>query len=179
MTEPISIIATLKKILFFRDNFLISNFAYEDKRGLFIAKGVMDRPESGMVYKLRGNWGNHPKYGEQFSFLWFELMQPQDTEGIFKYIVSVCKWVGPTVASHIVEKYGDDTLNVLKESPSRVALEINGLTKERAKDIQIALSEYEEVEAGLKSQIGQYMVAQSLQNHLQRSRAVAIIEKNY
>jgi exodeoxyribonuclease V alpha subunit len=100
-----------------------------------------------MVYKLRGNWSVHSKYGEQFAFLWHELMQPQDTEGIFKYIVSVCKWVGPTVASQIVEKYGDDTLNVLKESPSKVALEIKGLTKERAKDIQIALSEYEEVEA--------------------------------
>ena len=39
--------------------------------------------------------------------------------------------------------------------------------------------EYEEVEAGLKNQIGQYMIAQNLQNHLQRSRAVAIIERNY
>lgn len=39
--------------------------------------------------------------------------------------------------------------------------------------------EYIEVEAGLKNQIGQYMIAQNLQNHLQRSRAVAIIERNY
>jgi peptidyl-prolyl cis-trans isomerase C len=39
--------------------------------------------------------------------------------------------------------------------------------------------QYEEVENALKSQIGQYMAIQALQNHLQRSRAVAIIEKNY
>ena len=39
--------------------------------------------------------------------------------------------------------------------------------------------EFEEVEPGLKLQISQYMGAQALQNHLQRSRAVAIIEKSY
>jgi peptidyl-prolyl cis-trans isomerase C len=38
---------------------------------------------------------------------------------------------------------------------------------------------FEEVEPGLNLQISQYMAAQALQNHLQRSRAVAIIEKNY
>ena len=145
--EPISIIATLKNIIYFRDNFLISRFAYEDKLGLFVAKGVMDRPEPGLVYKLRGNWQNNPQYGRQFAFQWYELMQPKDTEGIYKYIVGVCKWVGPTVASQIVDKYGDDTLNVLKKSPSKVALEINGLTKERAKDIQETLLEYDEVES--------------------------------
>jgi len=39
--------------------------------------------------------------------------------------------------------------------------------------------EYEAIETALKNQIAQYMAAQALQNHLQRSRAVAIIEKNY
>ena len=39
--------------------------------------------------------------------------------------------------------------------------------------------QYEEIEIALKNQIAQYMAAQALQNHLQRSRAVAIIEKNY
>lgn len=145
--EPISIICTLKNIIYFRDNFLISNFAYEEKRGLFTAKGHMDQPEPGLAYKLRGNWVTDPKYGKQFKFMWYEVMQPRDTEGIYKYIVRVCKWVGPTVASRIVEKYGDKTLEVLKESPSKVSLQIQGLTKERAKDIQEALLEYEEIES--------------------------------
>jgi peptidyl-prolyl cis-trans isomerase C len=39
--------------------------------------------------------------------------------------------------------------------------------------------EFEEVAPGLRLQISQYMAGQALQNHLQRSRAVAIIEKNY
>jgi peptidyl-prolyl cis-trans isomerase C len=39
--------------------------------------------------------------------------------------------------------------------------------------------EFEEVKEGLKNQIAQNMVAQGLQNHLQMSRSVAIIERNY
>jgi len=39
--------------------------------------------------------------------------------------------------------------------------------------------EYAEIEEELKVQIGQFMMAQNLQNHLQRGRTVAIIEKNY
>ena len=39
--------------------------------------------------------------------------------------------------------------------------------------------EYEEVEAGLKAQLNQFYQSQNLQNHLQRSRSVAIIENNY
>lgn len=39
--------------------------------------------------------------------------------------------------------------------------------------------EYEEIEAQLKNGIAQQMVAQKLQNHLQMSRSVAIIERNY
>jgi peptidyl-prolyl cis-trans isomerase C len=39
--------------------------------------------------------------------------------------------------------------------------------------------EFAQVEAQLKGQIMQHLQAQTLQNHLQRSRAVAIIEKNF
>jgi parvulin-like peptidyl-prolyl isomerase len=38
---------------------------------------------------------------------------------------------------------------------------------------------YDEIAVELKQQIAQFYVEQTLQNHLQRSRAVAIIEKNY
>jgi peptidyl-prolyl cis-trans isomerase C len=38
---------------------------------------------------------------------------------------------------------------------------------------------YEDVEAGLKVQLEQFYQSQNLQNHLQRSRSVAIIENNY
>jgi parvulin-like peptidyl-prolyl isomerase len=39
--------------------------------------------------------------------------------------------------------------------------------------------EFEEIKQSLKNQIAQNMVAQGLQNHLQMSRSVAIIERNY
>lgn len=39
--------------------------------------------------------------------------------------------------------------------------------------------EFEEVEEALRDQMSQYFMAQAVQNHLQRSRSVAIIERNY
>jgi len=109
--------------------------------------GSMISPQVGMTYKLFGEWSNHPEFGRQFKFSRHEIIKPTDTNGIYKYIVRTAKWVGPTIGQRLVDLYGENTLEVLRNDPEIVASEIVGLTENRTKTIQEMLIEQEETEA--------------------------------
>uniref|UniRef100_A0A6M3K1Q0 Putative helicase n=1 Tax=viral metagenome TaxID=1070528 RepID=A0A6M3K1Q0_9ZZZZ len=100
-----------------------------------------------MTYKLLGEWNTHPEYGRQFNFSRYEAVKPKDTSGIYKYLVRVCRWIGPATASALVDIYGDQTLEVLRNDPDIVAAEIKGITESRAKEIQKILINMEEEES--------------------------------
>ncbi len=104
---------TLTGIRFSGDNnFIIGIFNNEN--GEFGGLGSMFRPEIGMDYLLFGEWSKHPQFGSQVKFVRYETVQPEDTDGIYKYLVRIAKWVGPSTGEKLVDKYGDDTLNVLR-----------------------------------------------------------------
>jgi exodeoxyribonuclease V alpha subunit len=90
---------------------------------------------------------DNPKYGRQFKFITYQAEIPQTTDGIYRYIVKTAKWVGPEIGHHIVEAFGDKTLEVLKHDPLRVATCIKGITLERAEEISGNLLENEHIEA--------------------------------
>lgn len=154
MQEQESVIGILKQIRFQSDQgFLIGIFSGHGQKkkihGTFSALGSMINPEIGLAYKLFGQWEANGQWGSQFKFTNYEVLQPSDTKGIYQYLVRVCKWVGPTVAGRIVDKYGTDTLTVLKTAPEKVASEINGITKERATEIQTSLKKNEYIEKAM------------------------------
>jgi exodeoxyribonuclease V alpha subunit len=107
----------------------------------------MEAPSPGQEYRFRGDWVDNPKYGRQFKFITYQAEIPQTTDGIYRYIVKTAKWVGPEIGHHIVEAFGDKTLEVLKHDPLRVATCIKGITLERAEEISGNLLENEHIEA--------------------------------
>lgn len=109
----------------------------------FTATGTIVNPQILMTYKLFGSWTNNPRYGEQFAFTRFETEVPSDPDGIFKYLVRCCKYVGSTVGQALVNKYGPQTIEIMKTDPDRVAKDISGITKARASEIQKTLVENE------------------------------------
>jgi exodeoxyribonuclease V alpha subunit len=144
--------AVFKRAIFTntQTNFLIGDFESPEKNKInFVAIGNMYSPEPGMGYKLWGEWKDHRKYGKQFSFSSFSDARPKNKKAIFKYLVRIAKWVGPAIGNAIVEKYGIDTIDVLKANPDRVANDINGITIERAKEIQAHLIENEQKESAM------------------------------
>lgn len=138
-TETVEIEAALIQIKFQGDNnFIIGNFI--DKQNNRInGMGNIINPQLEIDYLLSGHWDEHPKFGEQFKFHSYDTVMPVDTNGIFKYIVRVCKFVGPTIGSLLVDKYGKETLSIMKKDPNRIVREISGITTERAREIQAAL----------------------------------------
>ena len=153
-----TITAQLNHIRFQNDSgFVIGMFSIseaKDIKGEFGGLGNMLNPVEGMAYKLSGEWSFHPDFGKQFKFSNYSPVKPKDTNGIYKYLVRTARWIGPSIASALVDTYGDKTLDVLREDPEMVAAEIRGITEKRAKEIQAILIEHEEEESVLVELMG-------------------------
>lgn len=188
--QPDQITGNLSHIRFSNDQgFLIGMFQGEknkgkSKDGEFAALGNMLRPEVGMEYKLFGKWVDDPKWGRQYRFKRYEAIIPKDTDGIYRYLVRVAKWVGPKVGRDLISKYDIDTLDVLREDPERVAKEIKGITINRAEEIRGLLIQNEDIEAALvelERLIGGQGLRQSLPIDLVQkygSNAPAVLKEN-
>ena len=65
---------------------------------------------------MKGEWGNHPKYGEQFKIAYCESTAPATVHGIEKYLGSgLVKGIGPVMAKRIVKRFKEETLNVIEK----------------------------------------------------------------
>lgn len=148
--EQQSISVNLQRIVFKNNDsgFLIGAFMEESGKNVS-ALGNLLNPETGMDYKLYGKWITNKKYGKQFQFEFYEVIKPKSTAGIFRYLVRIAKWVGPSVGERLVTKYDTETLEILKKDPERVVKEIRGITLDRALEIQKLLIDNEKIESTL------------------------------
>ena len=137
----------LERIIFHKPdtNFVIGNFVNHEKKESFKAVGNIVNPTEGMTYKLSGDMQSSP-YGEQLRIKTFETVKPQDINGIFKYLVRTCKFVGVETANKLIEKYGEKTLDIMRNDPDDAVSKIKGITLDRAKEIQQTLIDNEDNE---------------------------------
>lgn len=107
--------------------------------------GVMPDTHAGSVLSLDGFWKMDAKYGRQFSVEHFEETLPATVYGIEKYLGSgLVKGVGPKFAKRIVEKFGEDTLDVIEECPEKL-LKVPGIGKIRVERIRTSWQEQKEI----------------------------------
>ena len=131
----------LSTIKFHQGNFVIGLLA----DGTAV-KGTMLSPQVGLEYTFRGQWEHHPRWGDQFAFTDYRASYPTDLDAVRAYLSENCKWIGPEISTHLVDTYGKDTLAVCKESPERVASEIQGITLGRANEVAAMLQNNEDNE---------------------------------
>lgn len=82
-----------------------------------------------------GAWSRHPVHGEQFKAEHTERVMPTGADAIFDYLSSrAIKGVGPATAAMIVARFGDDSLNVLRDHPEKLA-SLRGMSKKKAEEI--------------------------------------------
>lgn len=142
--EKETISGELGRIVYQNDNnFIIGAFQGLTTRVSFTAIGTIINPQVNMDYSLTGTWETNVRYGDQFKFDRYETIKPRNANGIFKYIVRQCKFVGSTVGSRLVEAYGKDTLEMMKDNPEQIAADIQGITLARAQEVQKTLIENE------------------------------------
>jgi exodeoxyribonuclease V alpha subunit len=85
-----------------------------------------------------GHWITHKQFGRQFAVEKFDSVLPRSVVGIKKYLGSgMIKGIGGTFADRIVEKFGEQTLEVIDHFSARLR-EVDGIGPERAKRIKEA-----------------------------------------
>ena len=99
---------------------------------LITAVGNMPFISVGDILQIDGTIINHAIYGEQIKVNSFEKIMPSTTVEVEKYLGSgIIKGVGPATAKKIISKYGEDTVNIIRFEPYKLA-EISGITSEKA-----------------------------------------------
>ena len=94
-------------------------------------------------YILYGRLVEHPKYGNQFEVLNYEIKAPSDLDSLVLYLSSgMFKGIGAKTAKRIVERFGSDTIKTIKENYQDVAT-VSGMTITKAKRMHDKIVENE------------------------------------
>lgn len=113
--------------------YTVAEFTMENQ--ITTAVGYLPFINKGDSLKLFGKFVTHQDYGEQFKIETFEKIIPQTLEALTAYLGSgTIKGVGSATAKKIVDKFGEETIPIIKMQPEKLAL-IKGITKTKAIEI--------------------------------------------
>jgi exodeoxyribonuclease V alpha subunit len=94
--------------------------------------GNLGEITAGEKVNLTGSYVTSPKYGEQFKAVTCERTPPETPEEIARYLGSgIIPGIGVKTAMKITEKFGEDTLDIIQNTPERLR-EIKGITMDKA-----------------------------------------------
>ena len=97
--------------------------------------GTIPLPTPGERLMVTGKWSNHSSYGPQFEAEFLERLMPQTSSEILSYLSGrVIKGIGPKFAARIVDRFGENTLQIMERQPERLA-EVAGISLSKAKAI--------------------------------------------
>jgi len=117
------------------------------RRELVTILGGIVNPTPGEVIKMKGEWGNHPKFGEQFKVVFCQTTTPATVYGIEKYLGSgLIKGIGPVMAKRIVKVFKEATLDVIETEIDKLA-DVAGIGKKRIGMIKKAWEDQREIRA--------------------------------
>ncbi|MBQ2704353.1 MAG: ATP-dependent RecD-like DNA helicase [Clostridia bacterium] len=103
-----------------------------DGKRLITVVGNLAGAGVGETVKLTGEHTEHYTFGPQFKVDECERCVPDTAASIYKYLASGgIKGIGPATALRIVNRFGDNTLNVIEKEPQRLA-EIKGISHAKA-----------------------------------------------
>jgi len=127
------------------NGFTIARLKVYGQKDLVTVVGNLMAPTPGEILKMKGEWANHPKYGEQFKIVQYKTTVPASVYGIQKYLGSgLIKGIGPIMAKRIVKKFGKETLDVIENDIEKLA-EVDGIGKKRIGMIKKAWEDQKEI----------------------------------
>lgn len=158
----------VQKIIFFKNGFVVMSTNRRNEHGepVVAVGNMVQAPNPGELFTLRGKWVEDPKFGRQFRFSEFEQRRPTEHQGIQRFLCAKIPFIGPALAARITEKFGKDTFDILDADP------------ERLKEIPGIGSHYEKiVHEWQEQQTGREHIAWLLEHRLTPYQASRIYEK--
>jgi len=148
----------LARTIFEKNNYMVGIFTTKDEnvpenarskytigcRIEFTAVGF-NLPTSNVIdVDLFGEWVNS-QYGYQLKVEGYKERVPNTKEGVMAYLSSgIIKGIGEKTAKFIVDKFGQNTMEIIENEPERL-LEIRGISEARLEKIVKSISESKEL----------------------------------
>jgi exodeoxyribonuclease V alpha subunit len=133
-----TIIGHIERITFqnVENGWTVARLQEPKKLDLTTVVGTMTSVQVGETLHCHGYWKNDPNYGFQFVVQDYEVTQPATIKGIRKYLASgMIKGIGDHFAEQIVIRYGEQTLDIIDQTPD-VLMEIDGIGPKRLTKIK-------------------------------------------
>ncbi len=129
-------------------NGIISSVIYRnDENGYAVIRMEQDNGEMttvvgcfpyaapGEMLTVEGSWISHAQHGKQFKAEHSIRLLPTSAESIYEYLAGgTVKGIGTATAALIVDRFGEDSLNILELHPEKLA-EIKGISFNKAKEM--------------------------------------------
>ena len=112
------------------NSYTIAVFENEEEQTTIV--GYLPFIKSGDELKVIGKYVEHKDYGRQFKVETFEKLMTQTLGALEKYLANgSIKGIGEATAKKIIKKFGEDTINIFKYEPEKLA-QIKGITEAKA-----------------------------------------------
>lgn len=138
MDESVSLSGLVEHIVYSNKNNGYTVFDLQSGDESVVCVGIAPDLKEGENVTLKGEYTFHTVYGNQFKFQYVEVLAPEGTAAILRYLSSgMIKGVGPSTARSIVERFGEKTLEIIENDYERLSY-IKGISLAKAKKISDA-----------------------------------------
>ena len=119
---------------------------YDANEEDFTATGYFSELNEDVIYKLHGDYVDHPRYGMQFQVTTYQKMMPNDESSLIRYFSSsLFPGIGKQTAKTIVDTLGEDAIEKIKEDPE-ILKTISVLNDRKRASILQGIMEHEELD---------------------------------
>lgn len=127
------------------NGFTIARVKVYGRPDLVTVVGNLASPAPGEILEMKGEWTDHPKYGEQFRVAFYKSAVPATVYGIRKYLGSgLIPGIGPVIAERIAKKFGEDALDVIEDDIGKLA-QVEGIGEKRVDMIKKAWDDQKDI----------------------------------
>ncbi len=141
------------------NGYTVANLVVEETE--ITCVGIFQYLNEGEAIRAKGVYKEHPSYGQQFSVSSYEIVIPQDSLAMERYLGSgAIRGIGAALAARIVRHFGDDTLRIIENEPERLA-EVKGISERKAREIAEQVEEKADMRKAMMF-LQQYGISQTL-----------------
>ena len=113
------------------NGFCVLRVRARGRRELVVLVGHAAAIAAGEFVQASGTWQNDRRHGLQFRASFLKSVPPTSAEGIARYLGSgMIRGIGPVYAKRLVQSFGAGVLDIIEQSPARLA-EVPGIGPKR------------------------------------------------
>ena len=134
--ELIELAGSVQSVIYKNEENGYTVLRFVDSNGeLVTVVGCFPYAAAGESMIVSGTWTTHNVHGKQFKAEYAQRFLPTSAAAIYDYLAGgAVRGIGPATASLLVNRFGENTLDVLEHSPEKIA-QIKGISLQKAQQM--------------------------------------------